>query len=104
MEIKPAKAMHHLLRVMEDWRKEYHTKANGDVVFQNERLLSNIFFTTESFHTIAKHSAGFDNIPEVLMNWMSELTQNRCPNICDFGRLCLQFATAITKCKTNDKL
>jgi len=74
MEIKPAKAMHHLLRVVDDWRSEYHSKQNGDIVFQNKELKSNIFFTSASLHTIAKHSTGFENIPLVLMKpdevWM----------------------------------
>lgn len=74
MDIKPAKAMHHLLRIVDEWRNEYHTKPNGDIVFQNKQLMSNIFFTSASLHTIAKHSTGFENIPMVLTSpdevWM----------------------------------
>jgi len=30
---------------------------------------------------------------------MPVVCAKRCPNVSDFGRLCLQFATALTKCK-----
>jgi hypothetical protein len=66
MEIKPGKAMHHLLAILDEWRKEYHSNHAGDIIFQNNRLLSNVKFTQASFHAIQKHSAGFENIPAVI--------------------------------------
>lgn len=58
--------MHHLLNIVDDWRKIYHTNNAGDIIFQNKRLFTNVRFTDASFHTIQKHSAGFENIPEVI--------------------------------------
>ena len=66
MNIKPGKAMHHLLNIVEEWRHTYHVTHLGDIIFQNERLLTNVRFTNASLHAIHKHSAGFENIPEVI--------------------------------------
>ena len=63
-----AKGTHHLAEVVDGWKGEYHVGKNGDVVFQNEKLLSNVRFTAKSLNQIQKHSKGFDNIPAAVIN------------------------------------
>lgn len=63
-----AKGVHHLAEVVDEWKDEYHVNKNGDIVFQNTKLFSNIRFTANSLHTIQKHSRGFENIPETVSN------------------------------------
>lgn len=63
-----AKGTHHLAEIVDEWKREYHVDKNGDLVFQNTKLFSNVRFTAKSLHTIQKHSRGFDNIPETVMN------------------------------------
>jgi hypothetical protein len=63
-----AKGVHHLSEIVDGWKDEYHVNKNGDIVFQNTKLFSNIRFTGKSLHAIQKHSRGFDNIPETVSN------------------------------------
>ena len=64
MEIEPAKAMHHLLGVLDDWRQEFHSRTNGDIFLKNKKLLSNVVFTSAAFHHIAKHSPALKTSPK----------------------------------------
>lgn len=63
-----AKGVHHLTEIVTEWKDKYHVNDNGDVVFQNAKLFSNVVFTAKSLHQIQKHSRGFENIPETVSN------------------------------------
>jgi SPP1 gp7 family putative phage head morphogenesis protein len=63
-----AKGVHHMAEVVDEWKEKYHVNKDGDVVFQNTKLFSNVRFTAKSLHAIQKHSRGFDNIPEAVSN------------------------------------
>ena len=61
-----AKGMHGFLNVVEQWKNEYNYNRQGDVVFQNKRLLTNVFLTQKAVHKIGGHAAGSDFIPETI--------------------------------------
>jgi hypothetical protein len=61
-----AKGMHYLIEIVNDWREKHHVDKNGDIVFQNKRLLTNVRFTTAAFHAAQQHSRGFENIPATI--------------------------------------
>lgn len=63
-----AKGLHHLIEIVSQWRQQYHVNKTGDIVFQNDRLLSNVRFTDNALHTIQNHSRGFENIPATIEN------------------------------------
>jgi hypothetical protein len=63
-----AKGVHYLAEIVDGWKDDYHVNKDGDVIFQNTKLFSNVRFTAKSLHTIQKHSRGFDNIPEAVSN------------------------------------
>lgn len=61
-----AKGVHYLLDIIQDWKKEYHHAKNGDIVFQNTRLMTNVVFNTHSLNAVRGHSSGFENIPRAI--------------------------------------
>lgn len=67
-EIGEAKSLHYLSQVVTRWRSEYPLNAKHDLVFQNKATLTNVIFTGMSLHAIEKHSRGFENIPQTVMN------------------------------------
>lgn len=60
--------MHFMANEVDRWRQKYHSKTNGDLVFQNKRLFANVTWNSNSFHAVGKHQRGFENIPEVIAN------------------------------------
>ncbi len=60
-DTKPS--MHEFLAVTDGWRKDFHVDKLGVIVFQNKEMLTNVRFTNQSFHAIAKHSRGVENLP-----------------------------------------
>ncbi len=60
--------LHHFLDEWNTWKHEYHSNPKGDVIFQNQKLLTNIKFTTKSFHAIRNNLKGFEQLPETVMN------------------------------------
>lgn len=90
-----AKGMHYLLDIVEDWKKQYHHAANGDIIFQNTRLMSNVIFNSRSLNAVRGHSSGFENLPKCIMapdevwsTWVDVDTQmkvQRCYML--FGRV-----------------
>jgi len=58
--------MQELLVLVDEWQRTYHFD-KGIIVFQNKENLTNIRFNNNSFHEIAKHTRGVENLPEALM-------------------------------------
>lgn len=58
--------MYQMLQIVEDWRKKYKNDATR-IVFQNERLKSNIILNQNSLNNISRKSKGFENIPDAVM-------------------------------------
>ena len=58
--------MHQLIAVTDDWRKDNHVDKHGVIIFQNKEQLSNIRFTNDSFHSVAKNPRGAENLPETV--------------------------------------
>lgn len=60
--------LHHFLTLVDNWKHSYPGKQLGSIMFQNEKLLSNVFWNQKSFNTIHKHPAGAAQLPETIMN------------------------------------
>jgi hypothetical protein len=59
--------MQELFAIFHEWQKDYHFEKDV-ITFQNKEQLANIRFNNNSFHEIAKHPKGAENLPETLMN------------------------------------
>jgi hypothetical protein len=60
--------LHKFIEAWHIWQHEYHSDSLGNVVFQNQKLLTNIRFTNKSFHVIRNNLKGFENLPDTVMN------------------------------------
>src|SRR5579859_6934225 len=60
--------LHHFIEKWSEWKHVYHSDNKDNIIFQNEKLLSNVVFTLKAFHMISKHLNGFEQIPETIMN------------------------------------
>lgn len=56
--------MFQMLQLVDEWRKEYHHDKTK-VIFQNKELLTNVYFTDHSLHSI-KNSKGLERLPETI--------------------------------------
>lgn len=61
-----AKGMHYLVQTVHGWRNRYHTDTRGNIVFQNQELITNIRLNDSALHAISKHTRGFENIPDAV--------------------------------------
>jgi hypothetical protein len=61
-------AMHQLIAITDEWRKDNHVDKHGIIIFQNKETLANIRFTNDSFHAVAKNPRGAENLPETVKN------------------------------------
>lgn len=61
-----AMGMHNMVETIHRLRHEHHSTADT-ITFQNKELLSNVTFTNKSFHEIAKHSQGFEQLAETIL-------------------------------------
>ena len=59
--------MQELFAIFHEWQKDYHFEKDV-ITFQNKEQYSNIRFNNNSFHEVAKHPRGAENLPETLMN------------------------------------
>jgi hypothetical protein len=48
---------------MREWRGMYHVDHLGNICFQNEELLSNVWFTPHSAHKVHAHPRGVGMLP-----------------------------------------
>lgn len=60
--------LHHFIESWEMWKHEYHSDQMGNVVFQNKKLLTNVRFTSKSFHNVRNNLKGFEKIPDTIMH------------------------------------
>ena len=58
---------HELLVILDEWQKKYPFQKEV-IIFQNKEWLSNIRFTSNSFHELQKHSRGAENLPGTLIH------------------------------------
>lgn len=63
-----AKGFHNLMEIVNEWKQNFHVEHNGDIIFQNAKIFSNVKFTSKSLHEIQKHARGFENIPMAVSN------------------------------------
>ena len=56
----------YFLEVVHQWKNEYHVNNKGEIIFQNEDLLTNVILSDNTLHKIQKHLKGFENIPKTI--------------------------------------
>lgn len=61
-----AKGLHAFMEMLNEWRKVHHVDKNGDIIFQNSRLFTNIRLTSEGIHKISTHLEGYERLPETV--------------------------------------
>lgn len=66
LEKLKAEGLHKLVGLVDDWRQKYHVTKEGDIVFQNKKLMTNVFFTNNSLHAIQGHPRGADSLPATI--------------------------------------
>jgi len=59
--------LHNFIEAWQEWKLKYHTNEHGEIIFQCERLLTNIVFNQHSFHSIKNHLKGFEHLPDTVM-------------------------------------
>lgn len=64
-----ADKLHHLVALIDEWKHDYPDKNKvGGIVFRNDKLLSNVFWSEKSWHTIHKHPKGAEQLPKTIEN------------------------------------
>ena len=58
--------LYHFLDTVNEWRQKYPTNKKGEIIFQNEHLLTNVRFSDIAIHKIQNHFEGFENIPDAI--------------------------------------
>jgi hypothetical protein len=58
--------LHYFIKLVNDWKGDYHTDNKGDICFQNKQTMTNIWFTHNSMHKIQPHSRGIDQLPDTV--------------------------------------
>jgi len=56
----------HFLNTVNEWRNDYPTTKKGEIIFQNEHLLTNVRLSDAAIHKIQNHFEGFENIPNAI--------------------------------------
>lgn len=69
-----AAILENLPGIIDGWKHDYHVDRLGNICFQNEELLSNVWFTPHSAHQIHGHPRGVAKLPDTLSDpsevWM----------------------------------
>ena len=60
--------MQYFLDTIHDWKNKYEINKKGEIVFQNEDLLTNVTLSDNTLHRIQKHLKGFENIPKAVQS------------------------------------
>lgn len=66
--LQKAEPLPYLPGLIESWKKDNHVDRLGNICFQNEELLSNIWFTHHSASVIHAHPRGADKLPDTVSN------------------------------------
>lgn len=59
--------LHHFIDAIQSWKHEYQTNEKGELVLQNQKLLTNVVFTHKSFNAIKKYLQEFEKLPDTIM-------------------------------------
>lgn len=59
--------LHYFVKLINEWKGKYHTTTQGNIIFQNKQVMSNVVFTHNSMHKIQAHSKGVEQLPETIM-------------------------------------
>lgn len=57
-----------VLKIVEDWKDEYHVDNLGDIIFQNPVLKSNVALGMLGIHNVHAHPRGAEQIPKAISN------------------------------------
>lgn len=59
--------LHKVVNHVNKWEKQYHVARNGDLIFQNKGLYTNVIWNGRSLHAVQKHQRGIENLPDTIM-------------------------------------
>lgn len=59
--------LHYFIKLVNEWRGEYHTDKKGVIILQNKATMTNVRFTNASMHKIQQHSRGVEQLPDTVM-------------------------------------
>lgn len=62
-----SKGLHNMLTIFHKWQHKYKSDLET-VTFQNAQTFANVKFNQKAFQTISKHSAGFEQLDETVIN------------------------------------
>lgn len=63
-----AVGLHQFSELVHEWKIKYHTDGLHEIIFQNEKLLTNIIFNNKSFSNIAHHAKGTDQLADTVID------------------------------------
>lgn len=58
--------LHKVVNHVNMWEKHYHVDRNGDLIFQNKGLATNVVWNGRSLHAVQKHQRGIENLPDTI--------------------------------------
>ena len=58
--------MQFFLDTVHEWKRTYKVNSKGEIIIQNEDLLTNVILSDNALHKIQKHLKGFENIPKAI--------------------------------------
>lgn len=59
---------HFFVKLVNDWKGQYHTDLKGNIIFQNKTTMANVVFTHNSMHKIQNHSRGVEQLPQTIVS------------------------------------
>ena len=64
--MKSNDGLHYFIKLVNQWRDQYHTDLKHNIIFQNKQTMTNVRFTNNSMHKIGDHSRGVDDLPDTI--------------------------------------
>lgn len=58
--------LHKVVNYVTKWENQYHVNKNGDLIFQNKGLSTNVVWNGRSLHAVQKHQRGIENLPATI--------------------------------------
>lgn len=60
--------LHQFSNLIHQWKYDYHSDGLHEIIFQNEKLLTNVVFNNKSFSNISHHAKGTHQLPDTITN------------------------------------
>lgn len=60
--------LHKVVNYVNKWENKYHTRPNGDIVFQWRERYTNVTWNANSMHAVQSHQRGIENLPDTIQH------------------------------------